>query len=568
MTILLIAIEMLLLLLLVFKVEANHREPGDPITESNSTRIITRYFANNIIECTCVCSNNEECMCGKHIDNFDCKLNIINNPSISGILNQCITYNEENNLTEVGDCIYTTNLLLPQKAIVNHTELNDFMCGNYSRGGTLCGKCLDGYRPIAYSYEAKCIACPNGKANWWKYLLIAFLPLTAFYLVVLLFKINITFSHLHGFVFFAQLFTIPGFVRTALKTIRNEPVMMSLYSCLTSLYEIWNLDFLRSYIPSFCLGTDTLQTLSLEFLIGVYPLLLMVASYGLINLYDSNFKPLVVIWKPFGFLRRNWEVKTSLIDAFSTFLLLTNVRIMSASVDLLVPVQVYQLNSTGHLTYSWRLFFDATVPYFGQRHLPYAILAIAAATTSAVLPSLLFILYPFRWFQKFLNLFPVRWYILHTFVDAFQGCYKDGTEPGTCDCRWFASTFLIARLCLIPITVLSKGTMFSVFYSFILINLSILIITVQPFKKHLSHHTYTNVIFILQLAMMCIANIGKQLSMWRREDHHTQLYNALLALAAVLPLFTISIITLCWAYNHRKFMFSGLCARRLGYERI
>ena len=22
-------------------------------------------------------------------------------------------------------------------------------------------------------------------------------------------------------------------------------------------------------------------------------------------------------------------------------------------------------------------------------------------------------------------------------LDSFQGCYKDGTEPGTFDCRWF-----------------------------------------------------------------------------------------------------------------------------------
>ena len=34
---------------------------------------------------------------------------------------------------------------------------------------------------------------------------------------------------------------------------------------------------------------------------------------------------------------------------------------------------------------------------------------------------------------------------MHTFVEAFQGYFKDGTD-GTKDCRWFAAFYLIIRV--------------------------------------------------------------------------------------------------------------------------
>ncbi len=131
------------------------------------------------------------------------------------------------------------------------------------------------------------------------------------------------------------------------------------------------------------------------------------------------------------------------------------VKFLSVSFDLLAPVVVYQLSSSGKLTNSWGFFYDATVPYFGERNLPYAIPAIGVLTLFVILPTLLLILYPFRCFQKYLNLLPFRWYILHTFMDTFHGCYKDGTEPGTHDCRWFVSVPFLVRFTAMAIGLLT-----------------------------------------------------------------------------------------------------------------
>ena len=116
------------------------------------------------------------------------------------------------------------------------------------------------------------------------------------------------------------------------------------------------------------------------------------------------------------------------------------------SFDLLVPVRVYELHQD-HYNYSLGLFYAADIEYFGSEHLPYGILAIIMCLFFVILPVATLALYPFGFFQRFLNLFPVRWCIfIHTFMDAFQGCYKDGTEPGTRDCRWFSSVYFFCSL--------------------------------------------------------------------------------------------------------------------------
>ena len=108
------------------------------------------------------------------------------------------------------------------------------------------------------------------------------------------------------------------------------------------------------------------------------------------------------------------------------------------------------------MTYSWRLYYDATVPYFGETHLPYAILAIVHVIL-AILPLPCCSSVLFSWFQKFQNILPFRWYIQHAFMDTFQGCYRDGTEPGTGDYRWFASIFFMLRILLALVDILTLG---------------------------------------------------------------------------------------------------------------
>ena len=191
----------------------------------------------------------------------------------------CITFDEAQALTQFGQCAYRSgandNVTLLQYYSLpsNVSELDDVMCGPFNRTGMLCGKCKDGYYPLVNSLDVNCVQCPNGWSNLWKFVMVAFLPLTVFYFIILLFRVNVTSSQLHGFVYCCQGMALPSFVRAALLSAStNQKIAIRV---MGALYGIWNLDFLRSLDFGICLSVDTLTALALDVAVGVYPLLLM-----------------------------------------------------------------------------------------------------------------------------------------------------------------------------------------------------------------------------------------------------------------------------------------------------
>ncbi len=448
------------------------------------------------------------------------------------------------------------------------------MCEKFSREGTLCGKCKETLYPIAYSFDMRCIKCGNRGINWLKYILVSFLPLTIFCFIVLFIKIRANFSHLHGFILFCQAISSPTMARIIYLYFQERSAASKFaIEGLLSLYGIWNLDFFRSFDLGICLGIGTLQTLTLDIAVGVYPLLLAILSYIMIHLYDRNFLPLVILWRPckiiFSLFRRNWDIKTSVIDSYATFFLLSNMKLMSACFDLLVPTYVYQINSSSN-TYKTelRLYYDASIVYNDPSHRPYFILAIGVLFIFVILPIMVLMLYPFQWFQKILNLFPVRWYVLHTFVDSLQGFYKNGTEPGTRDCRWFASVFFIIRLFLLIEYALTLGPSFFVFLAMILTIAIILMIVIQPYKEDRSHYSIVNTMFIIILAISSSCILGNDRAVFKKITKTSFLMYFVVALATT-PLLYMTVVVLYWAWRQRE-LESGIirrvCALRSGYE--
>ena len=287
-----------------------------PVISSINTSVISQkdqlHYSNFSYSCSsngstrlCVFSDDGLSKCGDiPYDILQCS----SQGNISVLDCYCITYNENDkeSQAEIGSCIYNCfNInktdfsdsvyhMLPK----NTLDSNKVTCQKeFSRNGTLCGKCKDGYYPLAYSFNLTCVKCPHGRANWWKFVFSAFLPLTIFYFIVVLFKLNVTSSQLHGFIYYSQAISIPASARLAIISFRYRSNYLKFVKCIGSLYGIWNLDFFRTFDHGICLGTDTLQTLSLDIAVGIYPLLLMVLSYVLIDLYDRNFRLLVILWE-------------------------------------------------------------------------------------------------------------------------------------------------------------------------------------------------------------------------------------------------------------------------------
>ena len=205
------------------------------------------------------------------------------------------------------------------------------------------------------------------------------------------------------------------------------------------------------YTP-FCIhpGMTTVQALSLDYRIVVYPVFLLLLAYGMVQLHSRSFKPVVYLWNAIRpltkCLKSHLKVETSLVNSFATVFLLSSIKFQSVTFDLLLPSKIYFIN--GSSEGKFYLFLAGDVEYFGSEHLPYAILALCTLITLIVFPALLMFLYPCACFQRLLNRLRCNSLALRTFIDIYQGIYKDGTN-NTRDCRYFSGVFFLARTAVI-----------------------------------------------------------------------------------------------------------------------
>ena len=485
------------------------------VTESNGH---SRCSSDRTCPTWSVCDSKEKiCKCGKdHNYAIACDSERV----ISAVLDcHCVTYDQDSESTYLGSCFYNcdhfsftiTRDTHYEKLPTTESLINNSVCTPFHRTGLLCGDCEDGHSPLVFSYNLSCVECPDGHKNWWKFILVAFVPLTFFYFLVVVFNINVTSSRLHGVVWFSQSISAPELVRLAMVGFTTYRASLSAIALKTLLifYSYWNLDILRSVMPDICLNVTTLQALALDYLLALYPFLLIILSYFIIELYDRKCVFIVAVWKPFykmlTRLQTSWNVRTSVIDSFATFFLLSYVKIISVSADILIPTQIYKLVSNKT---TFGVYYTPSVEYFGHEHLPYAILALTLLALFVCIPTLTLILYPFQFFQKFLSLFPFNWHFLRAFVDSYQGCYKDGTEPGTSDCRWFASVELLIRSTFYSISGLTLSEMFFTYATIIIAIYMILLINFQPFKTQASRYPSTDTVFFLLLSLCFTVIVG------------------------------------------------------------
>ncbi|XP_064396101.1 uncharacterized protein LOC135343080 [Halichondria panicea] len=523
--------------------------------------------------------NNTKCECKANLKNHHTIKCDEATLELSVIRCHCVTYNNVTDELVEGNCIencengYDKSDYLPLPKDVS--QPNQFMCEKrWNRTGRLCGRCLPGYSPLAYSYDMRCVKCPEGNKNILIYILVAFGPLTVFYFVLLLFKINAFSLYLHSYVAYSQMITTPFFARAITAYAENvSTYLKSTIIILADLYGIWNLDFFRGLYPDICLDVSTLTVLALDYAVAIYPLLLTVISYILIELYARNFRLVVILWIPFRYLfsrfRRNWESRTSVIDAFATFFLLSFTKMASTSVDLLTPVRVVNLKSN---SVTWVPYNDATMEYFGKEHLPFAILALVCSTIFAILPILLLLIYQFRWFQRLLSCLHIHHPLLREVMESFQSCYTNGTQPGTKDRRWFSVAHYILRYSNIIVysAILDSG--YIVMGLVLIISLLVLTAIVQPYKN--ANHTKTDILFLGIIGVFyCFDEATNHPSLQAETENYVS--TTLRIVVVIIPLLyiicTITNWILKWMKKRMrkvKIIVTRARAWRRGYENI
>ena len=250
-----------------------------------------------------------------------------------------------------------------------------------------------------------------------------------------------------------------------------------------------------------------MQTIALDYAVAVYPLGLIVITYFLVKLHD-RFICFVVFCKPctwcFARIRREWNIRSSLISAFATFLVLSYVKILNVSCVLLIPSLVYNVNGT--LMPKMYLYYDGAMEYFGSEHLPYAILAIIVFAVFNFAPLILLLLYPCRCFQSFLNHCHLQSQTLRIFMDSFQGCYRHKPR----DCRYFAAFYLALRIAILLMGSITR-TGFAIFLVAITtIPFAILLYVVRPYRC--SVYNNINGTLVILLSIGCFSAVTTDFS--------------------------------------------------------
>ncbi|XP_064388650.1 uncharacterized protein LOC135336726 [Halichondria panicea] len=463
----------------------------------------------------------------------------------------CMTYDSESNETQLGRCVYgcghktdTVFYTLPN----NTGDLNTYSCGRMNRDSILCGKCLPGYSPLLYSYEMECMNCTgeNMTYNWIKYIAVAYIPLTFFFFFIVIFKFNGTSPMLKGFISVSQALVSPIAARAFLVVTSRKAYIRP----LDAFYGIWSLDFFRAVIPPIC-ATDIsqIQVFALDYAIAFYPLVLVILTYFLISLHSRDVRMVVWLWRPFhkvfSLVGQNWDMEGSIVNAFATFFLLSYLKFLNTTIELLVFTRMYVLEANSkEYVIKYVLYYDATVEFFGHKHLPYAIVALFIGVFIVILPIVFLIIYPMKWFQKFLNALKIQRQRLDMFVNCYQGYYKDGTN-GTRDYRWFSVTSFFLQLIVFVLFTFSQSVYcFSIGVLFI-ITLMFMQLSLRPYKEEFKVYNITDAFMLLIFSGMFIMVIaGDEADI--KASYFSAFSYLILALIAIVPIIYFFVVTIWW----------------------
>ena len=425
----------------------------------------------------------------------------------------CMTYNSSSETTECGPCPYVAhyiNITFVENILYlqlpnNVSLLNEFMCGPLNREGALCGKCKDGYGIALYSYTLECSKCWGHGYEWVLYFFLELFPITVMYFLVVIFHIRAASSPLSALVFMSQIVVYTIRLNVPLRMyIENEVTGFPyvVLQVLLVLCGIWSLDFFRSIIPSFCVSSTikTVHALTLEYLVAFYPIFLILLTYICIKLHDNNFRPVVWLWKPFhkhfAHFRRRWDFKASIINAFTTFLLLSFSKILFVSFTSLFSFDTYQnYGDTKCL-----LYYDPTVECHTLEYAMFGVIAGCVLVIFIICPTVLLIVYPTRLFRKCVSCCGFRKvHALNMFVESFQGQYKDGTN-GIRDFRMVSASFLILRI-LILASFINRNyyLLSSLGQTTLLVSVTCFYAIARPYKLSTMANADIVVLFLLEL---------------------------------------------------------------------
>ena len=346
-------------------------------------------------------NSTSPCQCGSSVQgSIQCN---ITTGMLTLQMRLCVTYDNHTNESVAGLCPYSCIAHLGEQIYQlpsTRNNFNELTCGVWKREGPLCSKCIQGYGIPLYSYDLNCVNCSSSFQikEVFKFLAVSLIPPTVLCIVVAVLHLNVLHPPWSAFVLVAQVLSTPVLVQSLLNyaNVRSFKQDRIPSMVTATIYGPWNLDFFRALCKPTCISPSitTTQSYAIEGAIGLYPLVLLVVLYSFVTLRDRGCRVIVKIWKPFHFLLSRFHsklnLKTSLIDTFSTFLLLSYMKIGFAAFYVLTLTPVWSPDGS----YRLAVYMDPSIAYFGSSHIGYAVITLLLAIVVLIIPIILLFLYP------------------------------------------------------------------------------------------------------------------------------------------------------------------------------
>ena len=186
------------------------------------------------------------------------------------------------------------------------------------------------------------------------------------------------------------------------------------------------------------------------------------------------------------------------------------------------------------------LFNQGDVAFLHSQHLPYACLALFFLLTFTLLPILLLFLYPCSCFQACLNRTGCSCQLLHTFMDTFQGHYKNGTN-GSRDLRFFSGLYLLLRIVVYASTVLMYQIASCAYTTVVIAGLAISVALARPYKRHI--YNVIDTCFLTVTHMLFVTLIPLGFGTFGRIEDGSVFINSLLL---IIPFLYIAVLIVQW----------------------
>ena len=426
------------------------------------------------------------------------------------------------------------------------SELNGFFCNESQRQGRLCSQCMDGCGISLYTYYGLPCSCPCNSYGIPLYFLLEIGFSTLFFAVVFVFKISVLSSKWYGLLFYFQ---------TTANIGTTYPVMYTLYGkgghslpiVLDSLHGIWNLDFLRLALPQFCVSQSigTLGAISTGYISGLWPLFLVILVSLAVELHKRNYKIVVYPWLAVnkmsaGVIQRRFA-ETNLMKIFVTFIVVSYMKLIYVSFALLgvtIPHTLTPENSS-HREGPW-LSLDPDIHYGSLKHLKYAVPASFVILFLGFLLPLALLLYPMICVHRLCGerMTGRFWISVKTFIEAFHGGFKDGTN-GTRDYRALPGLTLLWKMFLamtyafrgVPSLAYNLPLIYVGIAGYGLIHAAFFGLT-KPYK--IRRHNLIDVLLYALLAVECICISALFMGVYEPGMLHTIFVLAFLPVTAVV----------------------------------